>query len=51
MFYVFLAKITGKHGVLCKTNYNLWFYAKDSPTTGVMCYFLQASRWVRVSLR
>jgi hypothetical protein len=40
MFYVFLAKITGKYGVMCKTNCNLWFYAKDSPTTGVMCYFL-----------
>jgi hypothetical protein len=40
IFYVFLAKIRGKHGVLYKTNYNLWFYAKDSPITGVICYFL-----------
>ena len=30
MFYVFLAKITAKLGVLCKTNCNLWFYAKKS---------------------
>jgi hypothetical protein len=44
MFYVFLAKIIGKYGVLCKTNCNLWFYAKDSPTTGVMCYFLPRAR-------
>jgi hypothetical protein len=37
---VFFATITEKCGVWCKTKCNLWFYAKESPTTGVMCYFL-----------
>jgi hypothetical protein len=37
---VFFAKITKKSGVLCKIKCNLWFCAKDSPTTVVMCYFL-----------
>jgi hypothetical protein len=41
---VFFATITEKCGVWCKTKCNLWFYAKESPTTGVMCYFLTRRR-------
>jgi hypothetical protein len=40
IIFVFFATITRKYGVWCKNKFNLWFCAKDSPTCGVMCYFL-----------
>jgi hypothetical protein len=36
----FLQVITTKYGVFCKNKRVLWFYAKQAPTYGVMCYFL-----------
>jgi hypothetical protein len=38
----FVQVITTKYGVLCKNKYKhmLWFYAKQTPTYGVTCYFL-----------
>jgi hypothetical protein len=38
--WCFLQVITTKYGVLCKNKHMLWFYAKQAPTHGVMCYFL-----------
>jgi hypothetical protein len=32
--------ITTKYGVLCKNKHMLWFCAKQTPTCGVICYFL-----------
>jgi hypothetical protein len=37
----FLQVITTKYGVFCKNECMLWFYAKQAPTYGVMCYFLR----------
>jgi hypothetical protein len=36
----FVQVITTKCGVLCKNKHMLWFYAKQAPTCGVICYFL-----------
>jgi hypothetical protein len=37
---MFFTIITGKCGVWCKKEYNLWFGAKESPIYGVICYFI-----------
>jgi hypothetical protein len=36
----FLQVITTKYSVLCKNKRMLWFYTKQAPIYGVMCYFL-----------
>jgi hypothetical protein len=40
----FLQVITTKYGVLYKNKRMLWFYAKQAPTYGVMCYILAPQR-------
>jgi hypothetical protein len=38
--YAFCASDYNKCGVLRKNKGMLWFFAKQTPTCGVMCYFL-----------